>query len=64
MNKPARDERMLTVREIAERLNCSQKTVRREIATGALSSVRIGPAKRLVRVTELALRAYQALRNG
>lgn len=49
---------LLTVRDIAERLNCSPKTVRRMISRKELEAVRIGPAGRLVRVSEHALSSY------
>ena len=58
------NERLLTVAEAAQRLNCSTKTTRRMIASGELDSVRIGPARRLVRVPETALRVYLARRHG
>ena len=60
MKKTAKPEALLTVSEVAERLNCSSKTVRRLIVTGDLEAVRIGPAGRLVRVSEQALRIYLA----
>ncbi len=42
------DEVLLTVRQVAERLNCSVRTVQRLIACGRLPVIRLGP--RLVRV--------------
>lgn len=56
-------ERLLTVDEVAERLGVSSKTVRRELASGDLESVRVGPAGRLIRVPEKALAIYLATRN-
>jgi excisionase family DNA binding protein len=50
-------DRLLTLTEVAERLGCSPKTVRRRIDEGALSIFRDG---RLVRVTEADLRRYIA----
>ena len=55
---------LLTVDDVARRLNCSPKTLRREIQSGALDCVRIGPARRLVRISEKALRVYLALRDA
>ncbi|MEM1300105.1 MAG: helix-turn-helix domain-containing protein [Pseudomonadota bacterium] len=56
-------DRLLTVAEVAERLGISPKTVRREIASGALESVRVGPAERLIRVSEKGLAVHLAARN-
>lgn len=60
MANPPKPEALLTVSEVAERLNCSSKTVRRLIANGDLEALRIGPSSRLVRVSERALRVYLA----
>lgn len=38
---------MLTLREIAERLNVSEKTVRRLVATRELAAVRVGAQLRI-----------------
>lgn len=47
--RPARvDERQLTIREAAARLNVSEKTVRRRIAQGILPAYRHGP--RMIRI--------------
>lgn len=64
MQAKTETDRLLTVDEAAERLGCSVSTVRREIRNGALESVRIGPAKKLVRITDKAIRTYQALRSA
>ena len=40
----------LTVKQIAERDNCSERTVRREIKSGRLRAIRIGPGGRLLRI--------------
>lgn len=53
----------MTLDAVAERLGVSPKTVRRELTSGALESVRIGPSGRLVCVTENALAIYLATRN-
>ena len=45
---------LLTVKQVARRLNLSQRTVRRLIATGVLPVVRIG---RLVRIRPMDLEA-------
>ncbi len=43
-------EPLLTVKQVAELDGCSEKTVRRAIAAGALAVVRIGPGDRLLRI--------------
>ena len=63
MAGPRADDPLLTVDEVADRLSCSAKTVRREIAAGHLACTRIGPAGRLVRVAETDLAVYLARRN-
>jgi len=55
------EERILTVREIAELDRCSEKTVRRAIDAGLLEALRIGPGGRLLRVTPRAHAAYRKL---
>ena len=64
MEKTAKVDALLTVDAVAARLTCSAKTVRRLIASGDLEAVRIGPAGRLVRVSEKALTIYLATRNA
>ena len=57
-------EQLLTVREVAELDNCSEKTVRRAIDAKLLDVVRVGPGGRLVRIDPAAHRAYrQAFRT-
>lgn len=63
MAKMTRTDAFLTVSAVAERLTCSTKTVRRLIERGDLDAVRIGPAGRLIRVSEKALAVYLATRN-
>lgn len=46
----ADDQQLLTVREVAARDNCSEKTVRRAIKAGLLEAVRVGPGGRLLRI--------------
>jgi excisionase family DNA binding protein len=46
---------LLSVAQVATRLSCSSKTVRRLIARDQLMSCRVG---RLLRVSEAALAAY------
>ena len=48
------DERMLTVREVADLDRCSEKTVRRAIKAGLLEALRIGPSGRAIRITHEA----------
>lgn len=51
---------LLSVPQIAQRLLCSERYVRQEIATGRLAEVNLG---RLVRVTEAELQRYIAERT-
>lgn len=57
INKP---RTLLTVREVAELDNCSEKTVRRAIAAGQLEALRVGPGGRLLRIDPAAHAAYRA----
>ncbi len=62
--KPAKrelpnEERSLTVRDVAELDSCSEKTIRRAIATGLLVAMRIGPGQRLWRITREAHAQYR-----
>ena len=50
---------LLSVREVAELDNCSEKTVRRAIDAGLLEVIRLGPSGRLVRIDPAAHRAYR-----
>ena len=52
-------EQLLTVTQVAELDNCSEKTVRRAIDAGLLDVVRLGPGGRLVRIEPAAHRAYR-----
>ena len=51
---------LLTVRDVAELDNCSEKTVRRAIDAGLLKAVRVGPGGRLLRIEPAAHAAYRA----
>ena len=53
------DERMLTVKEVAELDHCSEKTVRRAIRRKLLEATRIGPGQRLLRITREAHARYR-----
>ena len=55
---------LLTVREVAELDNCSEKTVRRAIDAGLLKVVRIGPSGHSVRIDPAAHRAYRQRHQG
>lgn len=57
-NKP---NALLTVKEVAELDQCSEKTVRRAIEAGLLPVVRVGPARRAIRINPSDHAAY---RNG
>lgn len=50
---------LLTVKQVAELDNCSEKTIRRAIAAGLLEAVRIGPGGRLLRIHPAAHAAYR-----
>ena len=56
-------DRLLTVDDVAERLQCSTKSVRRSISNSDIEAIRIGPARRSIRITETALAVYLATRN-
>ena len=52
------DDRMLTVKEIQERLKVSDKTVRRWLQSGELRGVRLGGTKLGWRVSAYDLRRF------
>ena len=52
---------LLTVRDIAERDSCSEKTVRRAITAGLLEATRVGPGGRLLRIYPAAHERYRKL---
>ena len=52
-------DELLTVADIAELDQCSEKTVRRAIKAGLLVAVRIGPGGRLLRISRQAHAAYR-----
>lgn len=58
--KPDLADTLLTVKDVARLDQCSEKTVRRAIASGRLQAIRIGPGNRLLRITKEAHRAYRA----
>ena len=58
-DRSQKSEALLTVREVAELDNCSEKTVRRAIDAGLLEVIRLGPDGRLVRIDPAAHRAYR-----
>lgn len=60
----AAEERALTVTEVAELDRCSEKTVRRAIAAGMLEATRVGPGKRLLRITPAAFAKYRNSQRG
>ena len=47
--------RLLTIRDVADRLQVSSRTIHRLVASGGLTVIRIG---RSVRVSEVALKAF------
>lgn len=58
------DQRTLTVKEVAELDRCSEKTVRRAIDFGMLEATRVGPGKRLLRITREAHAQYRRAQRG
>lgn len=53
------EEDLLTVKEVARRDRCSEKTVRRAIDAGLLEALRVGPGGRLLRIHPKAHAAYR-----
>jgi excisionase family DNA binding protein len=58
------DDQLLTVREVARRDSCSERTVRRAIEAGLLDAIRIGPGGRSMRITSAAHALYRAGHAG
>jgi excisionase family DNA binding protein len=58
MSVTTRDGEYLTVAEVAERLRCSEPTVRRRIREGELPAVRLGGSGSAVRVPRAGLQAW------
>lgn len=52
------EQKLLTVREVAMRLSVSEKTVRREIKSGNLAVLRLGPARRRIAIAESEVTRY------
>ncbi|WP_424988836.1 helix-turn-helix domain-containing protein [Microbulbifer sp. S227A] len=61
---PSLTRHLLTVKDVATLDNCSEKTVRRAIASGLLEVVRVGPGGRLIRIDPIAHAAYRRLHMG
>ena len=55
-----RARKLLTVKQVAELDQCSEKTVRRAIDAGLLAVMRVGPGGRLIRIDPSAHAAYRA----
>jgi len=55
---------LLTVKQVAEADQVSEKTVRRAIKAGLLEVVRVGPGGRLVRIDPTVHAAYRAALRG
>jgi excisionase family DNA binding protein len=58
MDTDVRTPQLLTVREVADRLKLSEKSVRRRIASGELPAVRLGGRGTQLRVDERELDQY------
>jgi excisionase family DNA binding protein len=58
MATDAQAPQLLTVREVADRLKLSEKSVRRRIASGELPAVRLGGRGTQLRVDERELDEY------
>jgi excisionase family DNA binding protein len=58
MDTDVRTPQLLTVREVADRLKLSEKSVRRRIASGELPAVRLGGRGTQLRVDERELEAF------
>ncbi len=56
--------KLLTVKQVAEADQVSEKTVRRAIAEGLLEVMRVGPGGRLLRIDPAAHAAYRAALRG
>jgi excisionase family DNA binding protein len=54
-----KSRRLLTVKEVAALDSCSEKTVRRAVASGVLVALRVGPGGRLLRIDPAAHAAYR-----
>jgi excisionase family DNA binding protein len=59
ISKAERPPTLLTVKQVAEFDQCSEKTVRRAIKDGLLQVLRVGPGGRLIRIDPAAHRAYR-----
>ncbi len=58
-NKTATGAELLTVKQVAELDNVSEKTVRRAIDAGLLECLRVGPHGRLIRIHPAQHEAYR-----
>lgn len=58
--KHPNENRMLTVRQAASRLNVSEKTVRNLVSCGKLAHHRIGAGRGVIRISEQALNQHLA----
>lgn len=57
------DDQFSTIREMAEEVNVSPKTIRRAIDRGDLKVHRFGATGRIIRISAEDRRAYLALRR-
>jgi excisionase family DNA binding protein len=65
IEQPQRDERFLTVAEVAALLQVGGSTVYALISKGLLPAYRVGPAKGGIRVSQADLKAYlESVRIG
>lgn len=63
MPSKTNDEPFCTIREVAEGMNVSQKTIRRAIERGDLKVHRFGETGRIIRISAEDRRAFLALRR-
>jgi len=56
------DDRVWSVKEAAEYLGLSEKTVRREISAGGILAMRLGPGKRRIGIHRSEIHRYMMSR--
>jgi len=61
---PHHAQQLMTVKDVAGVDNVSEKTVRRAISAGLLEVIRVGPGRRLIRISPAAHAAYRMALKG